>query len=135
MKGVPLTQTERQQITDLRKGPPSHTYQQITKITGRPYNTVAHICRDAGLQREPKKIIILIHDPADIFSPGPIEWNQADLAYMLNNSNLQDGFTIDVGKYRLEVQNNCFFRSDGMICPANESGSLKWYHQPKEQTK
>jgi len=128
MKGVPLTQEERQQIIDLRRA--GHTYAEIAEITGRPYNTVAHILRDVGLQKEEIKRITLVHDPADIFTPGPVEWNQADLAYMLANSNLSDGFTVTIGSHRLEVQGGCYIRSDGRYCPPNGSGQLRWY-KPK----
>ena len=128
MRGVPLTPAERQQIVHLRRT--DHTYKQIANTTGHPYNTVAHVCRDEGLQKEKAKTIILICDPAGIFTPGPIEWNQADLASMLTLSALQDGFTVTVGSHRLEVHDGVFFRDDGMVCPANESGSLKWY-EPK----
>jgi hypothetical protein len=127
MKGIPLTPAQRQQIIDLRQEPHNHTYKEIASITGRPYNTVAHILRDEGLHKEPKKIITLIYDPAGIFPPGQVTWNQCDLAYMLGSSALQDGFTIDVGSHRLQVQDNCFIRDDGLLCPASESGSLKWY--------
>ena len=129
-RGQPLSLTQRQQIIDLRKGPPPHTYQEIVALTGRPYNTVAHICRDEGLQHEPEKIITLVRDPAGIFKPGPVKWTQTHLAYMLALSGLQDGFTVNVGTHCLTVQDGCFVRDDGMVCPANESGSLKWY-KPK----
>ena len=132
-RGQPLSPEQRQQIIDLRKGPPPHTYKQIAHITGRPYNTVAHICRDEGLQHEPEKIIVLICDPAGIFEPGPVEWKQCDLAYMLVSSNLQDGFTIDIGSHRLEVHDGVFIRDDGLYCPPNQSGTLKWY-EPKGAT-
>lgn len=128
MKGVPLTKAEKQQILDLRHS--GHTYKQIAKITGRPYNTVASNCRAAGLQKEPKKTIILICDPAEIFTPGPVEWNQCDLAYMLGSSDLQDGFIVDVGSNRLEVRDGVYLRNDGYYCTPNQSGTLKWY-KPK----
>ena len=126
-RGQPLSPTQRQQIIDLRRGPPPHTYNQIATITGRPYNTVAHICRDEGLQHEPEKIIALVRDPAGIFEPGRRLWKQADLASMLALSDLQDGFTIDVGTHRLKVRNGTYVRDDGYRCPPNQSGTLKWY--------
>ena len=129
MKGVPLTPAKRQQIIDLRKA--GHTYKEIASVTNSPYNTVSHICRDEGLQKEEKKIITLISDPAGIFEPGPVEWNQCDLAAMLELSALPEGFTIIIGHHRVEVQNGIFVRDDGWYCTPNHSSALKWY-KPEE---
>lgn len=125
--GKPLTPIQRQEIIDLRQPPHNCSYKQIVARTGRPYNTIASVCRLAGLQHEPGKAITLIHDPNDIFRPGPIEWNQADLISMLLLSDLPEGFAVTIGQHRLKVQDGCFVRNDGFVCPPNHSGTLKWY--------
>ena len=135
MKGVPLTQAQRQQIIDLRQGPSPHTYKEIVAITHIPYNTVAHICRDEGLQKEEKQVIVLIRDPSGIFKLGPRDWNQCDLAAMLELSALPEGFIITIGPHRIKVQGGAFIRDDGCYCPPNHSSALKWYkpEEAKEQ--
>lgn len=122
-----ITPAQRQQIIDLRQGPPARTYKQIAKLTGRPYYTVARVLQDAGLQTEETKTITIICDPAGLFQPGPTELNQADLSYMLLLSDLQDGFAFTIGQHHIEVRDNCYFRDDGLFCPPNKSSTLKWY--------
>ena len=129
-RGYPLSPKQRQQIINLRQEPHNHTYKQIAQITKRPYNTIAHICRNEGLQKREANIITLIHDPAGIYKPGPREWNQCDLAAMLELSALPEGFTFTIGPNHIKVQNGTFIRDDGYYCLPNHSSALKWY-KPK----
>lgn len=127
MKGIPLTQPERQQITDLRREPHSHTYKQIAEITGRPYNTVAHIPRDAGLQKEQDEVIRIICDPRKIFKPGPTQPNQADLSYMLALADLPNWFSFSIGQHFITTQHGIYIRDDNHYCLPNRSGKLQWF--------
>jgi hypothetical protein len=127
VKGIPLTPQQRQEIIDLRREPHSHTYKEIAQITGRPYNTVAGICRDAGLQKEQDKVILIVCDPRGIFEPGPTQFNQADLSYMLALANLPDGFAFTIGSHLIDTQHGIYIRADNHYCLPNRSGKLKWY--------
>jgi len=120
MKGVPLTPAQRQQIVDLRQS--GHTYKEIAEITGRFYNTVAHICRDEGLQKELDETIILINDPSDTYRLGPTELKQVDLSFMLALSGLPDGFAFTIGTHYVKMQDGMYIRDDGYYCVPNQSG-------------
>lgn len=125
--GKPLTPAQRQEIVDLRHGPPTRTYKQIVEITSLPYNTIAGVLRANGLQKEPHKAILIVYDPRDIFKIGPTELNQADLAYMLIWADPPDGFTFTIGPHRITTRDGVYLRDDGRYCPPNKSGQLKWY--------
>jgi hypothetical protein len=127
MKGIPLTPQWRQEIIDLRREPHSHTYKQIAQITGRPYDTVAGICRKAGLRKEPKKIITITNDPSGTYNLGVTELKQVDLSFMLTFSNLPDGFTFTIGPHHIETQHGVYIRDDNYYCLPNRSGKLQWY--------
>lgn len=130
MKGVPLTPEQRQEIIDLRLEPHNHTYRQIADLTDRPYNTVAGILRAAGLQKETDQTILIVCDPRDLFEIGPTEFNQADLAYFLALSDPANGFSFTIGPHLITTRDGVYLRDDGMYCPPNKSGQLKWY-KPK----
>jgi len=125
VKGIPLTKAERQQIIDLRLS--GHTYRQIVDITGRPYNTVAHVCRDANLQKEQDQTILIVCDPSDTFKIGHTELNQADLSYMLSLAGLPDGFAFTIGDHHIETQHGIYIRNDNHYCLPNRSGKLQWF--------
>lgn len=127
MKGIPLTKAQRQEIIALRLEPRTHTYRQIADLTGRPYNTVAGILRAAGLQKETDQTILIVCDPRELFEIGPTELNQADLSYILTLSNPANGFSFTIGSHLITTQDGVYLRDDGMYCPPNKSGQLKWY--------